>query len=338
MSKRQDVVWDQYYGPHLAMTGMYMRDPASDRQATIERMYIRLLGELATNRFKWKGLPDSINPRFLEMTLLRSALSVFYFDDEFGQFFALQGSAAGNLNMYNDPMFYQVYGNQFISKRLRAVPGVAQVRGADGKFTSERITVPEECIPIWANYFRVPDWDIITIYANRLAEFDRTIEINAKNARRTRVAAVDPNQQLSIDNINRQIEKGDALIKVNQGTYDATVGGITSLDLGVDPLMVEKMQISRTRVWNECMGLLGINNANQDKKERLVASEVDANDEQVDSMRWVNLNARRQAAHMINKRWPLLNLSVDFHTQDVKMPAPMTSKGVPDDESSEVSA
>ena len=61
------------------------------------------------------------------------------------------------------------------------------------------------------------------------------------------------------------------------------------------------------------MGLLGIENANQDKTERLVGGEVDANNAQTASMRFVNLNQRREAAKAINKKFGL-NVSVDYHT------------------------
>jgi hypothetical protein len=61
------------------------------------------------------------------------------------------------------------------------------------------------------------------------------------------------------------------------------------------------------------MGLLGINNANQDKKERLVAAEVGANDEQVQATRNIALNARQQAAERINKLYGL-SVEVDFKT------------------------
>jgi hypothetical protein len=75
---------------------------------------------------------------------------------------------------------------------------------------------------------------------------------------------------------------------------------IEAIDLGVDSESFDKLSLLRTRIWNEAMTLLGIDAANQDKKERLVVAEVGANDGQTDSMRFVSLNARRQACDMIN--------------------------------------
>src|SRR5690606_31619781 len=91
-----------------------------------------------------------------------------------------------------------------------------------------------------------------------------------------------------------------------------------------NPDHIEKLSIVRARLWNECMGLLGINNSNQDKKERLVSDEVKANDDQVSSSRRVNLNARQDAAEHINSVYGL-NISVDYYSEiDAQLPAPMS--------------
>ena len=81
--------------------------------------------------------------------------------------------------------------------------------------------------------------------------------------------------------------------------------------LGIDPMNLPNLMIAKSKLWNECMGLLGINNANQDKKERLVAAEVGANDDQVQATRNVALNARQIAAQQISDRYGL-TVTVDF--------------------------
>lgn len=52
---------------------------------------------------------------------------------------------------------------------------------------------------------------------------------------------------------------------------------------------------------NDCMTMLGINNANQDKTERLVSGEADARSEQVGANRAIALNERERACEKINK-------------------------------------
>lgn len=157
-----------------------------------------------------------------------------------------------------------------------------------------------KCVPIWPNFFRQTDWDIISTYSRKLAKIDRTIEINLDSARRTKVLVYDENTRLSAENINRMIDAGEPTVRVK---YDLGQM-IQALDLGVDPKSIETLSVVRGRLWSEAMGLLGINNSNQDKKERLVESEVSANDDQVDNMRFVNLNARQQACELMRKMFP----------------------------------
>jgi hypothetical protein len=119
----------------------------------------------------------------------------------------------------------------------------------------------------------------------------------------------------------RQIAEGQDVIF---GTDALDMGGtVEVLDLGIDPMNLPNLMIARSKLWNECMGLLGINNANQDKKERLVAAEVGANDDQVQASRNVALNARQTAAAQISKLYGI-TVTVDFKTPP---PAPTDGPG-----------
>lgn len=289
---------NELYSRHLRRTP-FENNPVNNRVAVLQRMYMRILTELAANRFKWSGMPNEINVRFLELTLFYFALSVFYYDNRFDKYMSLRGGSSGWLNMIDDPQYFQVVGNNFVGMIVSA---------------TEDTETSRKAIPIWANYLRVPDLDIVEIYSSKLAEIDRTIEINSLNARQTKFIYANENQKLSYININRQMDEGQSYISV-AGSVPQDMAFMGAADLGVDKDMLMNLHILRTRLWAECMGLLGIDNANQDKKERLVASEVDANNDQTSMMRYVNLNARRQAADLINEHYGT-NISVEYYTDD----------------------
>ena len=296
MGKNRVSADDPRYGSFLEIgAGRYRPNAVAQRESILRGMYERVLTELAANRFKWTGLPAEIDVRYMELTLLRRALCVFFLDNNptFGaRFMALPATASGQRNVVDEPVSFTIAGRGWYNTRdLRA----------------------DECVPIWANYVQVPDLDIIQIYAQKLANIDRTIEIAVKNARRSRLLIGGKNTRLTLAEISRQIDEGQATIGVGTN-YD--VESIKEVDMGSDPKNIEVLQVARTRLWNECMGLLGINNANQDKKERLVADEVAANDQQVDAMRYVALNARRRACEEINYMYSdylVEPVSVDFH-------------------------
>ena len=253
------------------------------RGTLTETMYHRVLTELSVNRFKWVGMPDTIDERFLELTLFRQALCVFYFDKDVDRYMALRAAGVGKLNMYDNPTQFMVIGNSMVSKTLTA----------------------KECVPIWGNFLRYPDNDIVLLYANKLANIDRTIEINLLGSRHSHVLFVDENERLSYVNLMRQQAEGQPILF---GAPGLSMEKIQSFNIGIDKDVVLNLMLAKAKMWNECMTLLGINNSNQDKKERLVSAEVGANDDQVTSARGVALNARMLAAEQINR---IFNLSVN---------------------------
>lgn len=291
MSKgnKVDAVYTEFYEPHL--NGSRANNPNKNLLALTEQMYMRNLTELCANRFHWSGLPDSIDERFLELTLFWRALSVFYYDYDYNRYMALRASGAGHTNMYDNPTSFTVTGGSMINKQLG----------------------PKNCVPIWANYLRVPDLDIVRLYSARLAEMDRTIDINTKAMRHTSVITTDENQRLSWVNLMRQHSEGQPYIF---GTQNLDMSNVQAFNISPHPESLPNLLVAKAKLWNECMGLLGINNANQDKKERLVAAEVGANDEQVMAARNINLNARKQACEQINR---MFNLRVDV---DIKLDSP----------------
>ena len=46
--------------------------------------YYNRLTELAISMFEWQNLPDSVDARFLELSLFATGMAVFFKDDELG--------------------------------------------------------------------------------------------------------------------------------------------------------------------------------------------------------------------------------------------------------------
>ena len=305
--KAVDHVQSAYYDP-------FMNNPVRNKQATVERMYVRILTELSCNRFKWANLPVEVDERFLELTLFRQALVVFFKDTKevvssannqslgkriaaTDRFFAMRGTGYGVVNMYDNPTKFRVLGNGHMERDIDA----------------------RHCVPIWSNYLRIPDWDIVTVYAAKLAHIDRTIEINLNAMRYTHIITTSENKRLTWQNIMRQHDEGQPMIF---GVEDLDMTSVNAFPVTIEKDVVLNLQLVKAKLWNECMTLLGINNANQDKKERLISGEVDANNGQVMASRSVALTARQQAAEQINRMFPDLNVSVEWNAEQSVPEAP----------------
>ena len=76
------------------------------------------------------------------------------------------------------------------------------------------------------------------------------------------------------------------------------------------PVVFPQLQVQKHMILNEVFTDLGVNNANMDKKERMVANEVEANNEQVKACEDVMLKARQEACKQINRIFGT-NISVE---------------------------
>lgn len=296
---------DHIYAEHLRGTP-FRRKPQSDAQEQLERLHTRILTGLSLSRFKWINMPEEIPARFVELELFYNAFGLFYRDYRFEKFVFTKATMSGGLDMYNNPNYLRSMAINY--------PGL-RVSTRRETFNERNERVAGVGVPVYSNYLRHPDLDIVQVYAKRLANIDRTIDINTANARLSKVAYHNERTRLSVENINREAEQGNNSISVRVGGQfgDDINKHIGVLDMGVNPEQIERLQISRTRHFNDACTLLGIDNSNQDKKERVVADEVNANADQALMVRYMNLQARQEACQVINDIYDL-DIWVEYNT------------------------
>lgn len=318
MSRKKDGVHSRYY-QKIGGKGRRQSSPAINEKIILTNMYTRLLTEMCVNRFEWSGLPDTIDPRFLEMELFTTGLAVFYWDDEFDRYLCLKGAGTGHVNMYDNPTKFLVTGGSAFSKTLDAT----------------------DCVPIWANLVRVPDLDVVSVYAKRLCEYDLTNEVNMLTLRHPYIVSVPKEQRMSLVNAFNMVQEGQPVIYGTEALKDALDNGLDVHDVGISPETVEKTFTIKSKTWNECLTLLGIVNVNDEKRERMVATEASGSNGHVLAMRNVALNARRMACEAINAKYGL-NVTVDWKMEDsasTELPggSPMATGGALDGDDKGVS-
>lgn len=258
------------------------RDNWKKNQATY-RMYLNRLIDMYLSLFEWKGLPESINVRYLEMTLLEQGKVVFFYDENMG-YLALNGNVTG-FNVYNEPTDFEVYAPIGYHKTLNI----------------------DNAVVIWNTYRREPYIHVFEQYADRLYEITRTQDVNIKAQKTPVLIKTSDAQRLTMQNLYQQYDGNAPFIFGDKG-LDTQLFEVLKTDA---PYVADKLQILKNDIWNEAMTFMGIGNAKQDKRERLVADEVAANDEQIEQSRDVMLDARKLACEQINKMFGL-NISVDY--------------------------
>lgn len=246
--------------------------------------YYNRLTELAISMFEWKNLPDTVDPRFLEMCLFGDGMAVFFKDEVLG-YLALQTTIGGRLNVYRIPMERRAYATNGYQMNLDSTNSVI----------------------IFNNYLHTNAMLDVEMFAKRLYNLDRAIDVNA-NAQKTPVLIqCDESQRLTMKNLYKQYEGNEPFIFGSKG-LDAN--GLKVLQTGA-PYVADKLYQLKTQIWNEALTYLGISNTNVTKKERLISDEVTRNMGGVIASRYSRLEMRRQACDEINKMFGL-NISVDY--------------------------
>ena len=68
--------------------------------------YYKRLVDLSISMFEWKGLPDSVDPRFLELALFSDGFAVYFRDNDLGENgkdLCLRSMIGGRWSIYNIP-------------------------------------------------------------------------------------------------------------------------------------------------------------------------------------------------------------------------------------------
>lgn len=254
-------------------------------------MYMWRLMNIAISVFNWKNLPEGVDERMLEFWLLRDGFVGFFYDEALKHddrrrapegYAVLPMMIQGQWDMYEYPRERVAYA----------------VNGFNYRCDEDNSVI------IFNNYLRVPMWLTLWQYAWRLADAQRTIDINVHQQRTARVIRCDEDRRLTYLNAAKNVEEGVPWIYGDKSLNleDFQVFDVTT------PFVANDVQIYKHQLWNEALTYLGIENVNTDKKERLVSDEVINNMGDVEAERFTRLNARKQACDKINE---LFGLDVD---------------------------
>ncbi len=249
--------------------------------------YARRLTELSISMFEWKNLPDSVDPRFLELTLFGDGQAVFFKDEVMG-YLALQCAANGNFNQYRIPTRRRAYAVNGYQKELDM----------------------SDSVIIYNNYLRTNSWLDVQMFAKRLYNLDRAIDVNA-NAQKTPILLLcDENQRLTVENVYMQYDGNMPVIFGDRGLNSAME--MKTLNTQA-PFVCDKLYELKTQLWNEALTYLGISSVNSVKKERLITDEVTRNLGATVASRYSRLQARKEACEKINQMFGL-NIDCEYRT------------------------
>lgn len=238
--------------------------------------YKNELTNLSLNCFEW-SLPLSCDPRFLEVTIQGDGQALFFYDDFAESFLTLPVNLTGKWNIYNIPVLRKAWANNGYHKTL----------------------TPENSVVVFNNYLKQSTIPIINYFAKKLAEIDRAIDVNVSGQRTPILISATEEQRLSLKNLYMQYDGNEPFIF---GDKSLDINDIKAINTQT-PYVSDKLTILKHNIYNQFLTYIGIENSNEDKKERLVTSEVGSNYGSVEAHRTIGLTMRQMACKEINEKF-----------------------------------
>ena len=247
--------------------------------------YYRRLKEISISVFEWKNLPDTVDVRFMETALFEQGKSVFYLDENMNAFVALRCAENGDFNVYGVPVRRRAYGYNNYSAEL---------------------TIDNSVI-IYNNMIRTNAMDTCRLYAYRLHDLSRTIDINARAQKTPILLKGSEQQMLSLKNAYMQFD-GNFPVMMMDKNMDLTEFTVLKTDA---PFVAPQLKELHDAIWNEALTYLGVCNVAIEKKAQIAKDEVLRSQGGTFASRFSRLNARKQACELINNMFGL-DIDVEF--------------------------
>ena len=176
----------------------------------------------------------------------------------------------------------------------------------------KRRIIGEDCVLVRNNDIMLPTDHSIELFAFRLADTTRTIDLNVRAQKTPILILGTEKQRLTMKNVYNQYEGNAPVIYGEANGLDPETIRVLKTDA---PVVFPELQTHKECLWNEALTFLGINNANTDKRERLITDEVEANNEHIELSAHCMLKSRQKAVEQINKMFNT-NIKVSLRSKE----------------------
>lgn len=250
--------------------------------------YLERMKKIAISMFEWQNLPTSMNARFIEMCLFYNGQAAFLYDDDYG-FINTMAADGGYINIYGLPTEIQCYSYRFNQRRSLYMTDTGEEKG-------------KECILVMNNYERIPTCSTINLFAYRLAEAQRTADVNIKAQRTPILITTDQKQYFTLKKMYEEYDGNTPAIFADKNTI--TPDALKSLKTDA-PFIAQDIMDYKREIWNEFLTYMGISNLSE-KRERMISNEVDSNNELVNLNLQALLIPRKEACRQFNEKYGLM--------------------------------
>ena len=250
--------------------------------------YLERMKKIALSMFEWQNLPPSMNARFIEICLFYIGQAALLYDDDYG-YINTMAADGGYINIYGLPTEIQCYSYRFNQRRSLYMTDTGEEKG-------------KECILVMNNYERIPTCSTVNLFAYRLAEAQRTADVNIKAQRTPVLITTDQKQYFTLKKMYEEYDGNTPAIFADKNVI--TPDALKTLKTDA-PFIAQDIMDYKREIWNEFLTYMGISNLSE-KRERMISNEVDSNNELVNLNLQALLIPRKEACKQFNEKYGLI--------------------------------
>ena len=248
-------------------------------------MKLRQCKALAENVFCYENLPLEIDVAYMNEILVNKGAIAFFKDEVLG-LIALPFNTLGKLDVYGRPQRIHVYGKNGYNRTL----------------------LKDEFVIMYDNYGKYPLILDIYQYAERLAEIERTKDINIRQQRTPRIWQTSDEKMRTLKDILNNVDAySDDVIG-----YDSFSVDEINCVLQPAPYVADKLQDEKEKLWNEFLRLIGVSNVSIQKKERNIKDEITASNGGTIASRFNRFEPRKKALEQIKEKFDI-DIKVSYY-------------------------
>lgn len=250
-------------------------------QNTSVLYYYNRLYQKILSRFEFKNIPDTWDINYCRDALF--GLGYFTVCDSTAGVLPFRCGLSG-INVFNKPTT-AIIANPILGNFQR--------------------TIGEDCeiVQLQWNYRGV--WQLVKRYAVLLAMCDSGISVNLMNSKLAYVFGAESKSQAeTFKKLFDDISCGRPAVFTNTGITGNMQANLFTMPVKQN-YVADDIQLLKRKIINEFLTDIGINNANIEKRERMITSEAEANDEEIAAniQHWIdNIN---EGIKRVNKMFDL---------------------------------
>lgn len=231
------------------------------------------------NIFEWKNLPDTVDPYFLELILLMEGKACIIYDPERGGYLGLPVTEMEGMNIYHQHTVQAAHSLGYY-KKFRALTKYTKDFAKD-MLIDASILPTSLGVMCQDNYTCYPMISTIEIYAEKIADTMRALDVVQKQLKVPSLIEADEDTKLAIQKAVEMIQTNVIAVFAGKGIA-SKMRETKPIQTMTNPSTLTTLWDNYNNLWSGFYTAFGVDNLNtSDKKERLLGDEVHSNDQAV---------------------------------------------------------